>query len=139
MLVSTYIPRDDNHRYVTRCDALEPSFPIVSIYNQWSILLTHQLSSGSSLDQRLLANYRIPQQNTHCYPEYPVDQLSDIQYHAPSNQMLFTCRRSGINQNILWAFSPNVAEATEHGDREPLWTLPSSELGFYASPRHVSP
>ncbi|KAI1323827.1 hypothetical protein F5Y16DRAFT_382687 [Xylariaceae sp. FL0255] len=80
------------------------------------------------INQRLVANYRM--RGIPPYHEFILNQLSDIQYHAPTNNVLLTSRAPGHglnDNNILWAFSPTTS--TEPGnDRMPYWRLPSNFL-----------
>ncbi|KAI8630901.1 hypothetical protein F5Y19DRAFT_38786 [Xylariaceae sp. FL1651] len=80
---------------------------------------------NNRLNQRLLANYRIPDWGRPLpYEEVMVSQISDIQYHAPSNQMLFTSRQPGANHNSLWKFSPQISD--DNSDPLcPRWILPA--------------
>ncbi|KAI0974843.1 hypothetical protein F4678DRAFT_421046 [Xylaria arbuscula] len=69
------------------------------------------------LNQRLLPNYRIPGYYPHNHWSV-IPQISDIQYHAPSNCVFVTSRQplDQGNPNSLWTFSPTTVE----DDTDPL-------------------
>ncbi|KAI1311697.1 hypothetical protein F5Y03DRAFT_286406 [Xylaria venustula] len=93
------------------------------------------------LNQRLLANYRIP--DYHSPGDMSIiPQISDIQYHAPSNCVFVTSRQplDHGNPNSLWIHTPMPAE----DDTDPLcprWlhtfaTETSSSMGGEADGAH---
>ncbi|TGJ86070.1 hypothetical protein E0Z10_g2683 [Xylaria hypoxylon] len=105
-----------------------------AVPNETMLLSTYlPRDKNGRLNQRLLTNYRLP---GHCYMETLwIEQISDIQYHAPSNCMLVTSRQPF---NSLWTFSPKI----DDDDKDPLrprWLLSSGPLRNLATrvePRH---
>ncbi|KAI1127316.1 hypothetical protein F5Y10DRAFT_243036 [Nemania abortiva] len=87
------------------------------------------------LDQRLLANYRIPPSHQQpLYIEAVIPQISDIKYHAPSNSMFVTSRQPSYRgqPNSLWEFHPQINDFDTDPSR-PRWLIPS--IGTSASRR----
>ncbi|KAI1428517.1 hypothetical protein F5Y12DRAFT_30035 [Xylaria sp. FL1777] len=87
------------------------------------------------LNERLLANYRIPQFSTPEILPY-IPHISDIQYHAPSNSIFVTSTQPLCNgsPNSLWTLSPTI----DDGNNDPLrprWIIPSGPLRNLAPSR----
>ncbi|KAI1353297.1 hypothetical protein F5Y01DRAFT_277530 [Xylaria sp. FL0043] len=93
------------------------------------ILLSTYLprDKNGRLNQRLLANYRIPGY-TPPGEGHHIPQISDIQYFAPGNAMFVTSRQPGDceNPNSLRAFWPKNDDSSDDPLR-PRWLVPSRD------------
>ncbi|KAI1745584.1 hypothetical protein F4680DRAFT_402719 [Xylaria scruposa] len=80
------------------------------------------------LNQRLLANYRLPQHLPPPYIEETLPQISDIQYLKNSSTILVASRQPVLghwdNRFFLWLLSPRI-DLVNDDPLRPSWLLPS--------------
>ncbi|KAI1117417.1 hypothetical protein F5Y14DRAFT_402524 [Nemania sp. NC0429] len=112
--------------YVSGHDYRTGMCTVYAVPNETMLLAAYfPRDQNKRLDQRpLRANYLVF--GASCCVERHIPQISDVQYHAPSNRMLITSRQpfDGAAPNSLWAFHPRIDDADEDPLR-PLWRLPS--------------
>ncbi|KAI3327630.1 hypothetical protein HD806DRAFT_328652 [Xylariaceae sp. AK1471] len=98
---------------------------IVYAANETTIYSTYiPRDKNHRLDQRLLANYRMPYHLPPPFSYRVIPDISDIQYHEPSNRMILTSRQPLFNNlyNSLWSFSPKFDDDNDN-PLCPRWVL----------------
>ncbi|KAI0402169.1 hypothetical protein F4802DRAFT_387072 [Xylaria palmicola] len=111
--------------YVDGRDERTGMCTVYAVPNETTLLSTYiPRDKNKRLNARLLANYRLPAHfSLPPYAEAQITQISDIQYHAPTNSLLAASRLPSACP--LFGCRPVIDDGDDGDPLCPRWQLPS--------------